>query len=208
MPSLPGWSTVARLPFRPMRAADEMHRSLAGARNLPAFGIFFLLSSLLFCLYAAHRVWERIPEGTFLAGLAVIASALLIGTFLYVVLADILSDVLQRRRLIFPLLLSTFAISGMFSLLGAAVYEAGVLGLWKVKRAMAIGLAATALWQGAVETVNLRRVYGLRWWWAATVELVARAAGIAMGLFFMGFMSGTTRPWKHWRAVLWVFGLN
>lgn len=200
-----GWASVARLPLAPVRAADEVHRSLAGAQNLVPLGLFFLLSSSLYCLYAAHLVWVRIPEGRFLAGLGVIAAALLISTFLYVLVVDMLSDAGQRR--IFPLLLSTFAISGVFSLLGAAVYEAGVLGLWKVKRALAIGLGAVSLWQGAVELVNLRRLYGLGWPRAAATELLARAVGLGMGFAFMGFVSGTTRPWTKWRAILWVFGL-
>ncbi|GEM_PF-6894577 len=205
---MPGWSTVARLPFRPLPAVEGMHRSLAGLHNFVPLGLFFVLSSAIYCLYSAHRVWVRVPHGTFLVGLAVIAAALLINTFLYVILSDVLSDPLQRRRLILPLLLSTFAISGIFSLLAAALYEAGVLGLWKVKGAVAIGLAGVVLWQGSVETANLRRLYGLRWWRAIIGELLARGVAVTMGLGFLGFMSGATRPWKHWRAVLWVFGVN
>lgn len=205
---MPGWSTVARLPFRPMRAAEEMHRHLAGAHNLPALALFFFLSSCIFALYSAHLVWLRIPEGTFLAGLGILAAAIVVSTFVYVVGADMISDAGRGLRRIFPLLLSTLAISGLFSLLGSVVYEAGVLGLWKVRRAVAVALAGIALWQVAVEAVNLKRLYDLSWWRAILGEVVARAIATSMSLGFIGFMSGVTRPWKHWRAILWVFGLT
>ncbi len=203
-----GWSTVARLPFRPVRAVEEMHRDLAGALNFPTLVLFFFLSSCIFALYSAHLVWIRIPEGTFLAGLGILAAAIVVSTFVYVVGADMMSDAGRGLRRIFPMLLSTLAISSVFSLLGSAVFEAGVLGLWKVKRAVAVGLGLVALWQVAIEAVNVRRLYDLPWWRAVLSEVVARAVALLMALAFIGFMSGVTRPWKHWRAVLWVFGLT
>jgi len=201
-----GWSTVARLPFTPLRAVEEMHASIAGPHNFSSCTLFFLLSTSLYALYTAHLAWVRVPQGTFLAGFGVLFTSVLISTFVYVLAADILCDAGRGRKLILPLLLSTFAISGAFSLLSAAVYEAGVLGLWKVHRALAIGLAAVILWQGIVEGANLRRIYGRSWLRSAVGEVVARAAGLSMALGFVGFMSGVTRPWQHWRKILWVFG--
>lgn len=201
-----GWSTVARLPFTPVRAADDLHRTIAGFHNLGALFLFYFSSAALYCLYAAHLAWVRMPKGAFVAGLVILGIAVLINTFVYVVIADILGDRGRGLRRILPLLVSTLAISGAFNLLGAAAFEAGVLGLWKIRRALAILLLLIVAWQGCVEIVNLRRNYAVRWWWAGVVEIAARGASTLLGLTFIALVSGHTRPWKHWKALLWVFG--
>lgn len=203
-----GWSTVARLPFTPMRAADDLHRSVAGFHNLGTLALFYLLSAALYCLYAAHLAWVRMPQGRFTAGLVILGIAVVINTFAYVVVADVLGDFGRGRRLILPLLVSTLAISGAFNLFGSVAFEAGVLGLWKLKRALAMLLILLSVWQASIEVVNLRRLYLVAWWRAAAVELVARVSSTALGLAFVGFATGVTRPWRQWKTLLWVFGWN
>ncbi len=202
-----GWSTVVQLPFAPSRAIREFHARLAHRENLLSLMVFFFFSTVLYSLYTAHLVWVRLPGGRFLAGLGVLALAICLNNFVYVVVSDILSDAGQRQKRIVHLLMSTLAISGVFGLLASAVYEAGVIGLSRIPYAIAVVAICLIGWQCLVEISNLRRVYGLGRFRALLIELVGRGVGIGMSLSLIGVMSGVSRPWTHWRDLLWIYGV-
>ena len=92
-----GWSTVVRLPFVPRRAIEEFHLNVAHRENLISLVLFFLLSTSFYALYSAHLVWTRLPGGKFLFGLVVLASAICLNNFIYVLVADIFSDSKQKQ---------------------------------------------------------------------------------------------------------------
>ncbi len=202
-----GWSTVIRLPFAPARAIEEFHVRLAHRENVFSLALFFFASTILYALYTAHLMWVRMPGGRFLVGLVVLILAIGLNNFVYILISDAVSDRGQRQKRIGHLLLSTLAISGVFSLMGAAVLEAGVLGLSRVPFSISILAICVVAWQCAVETSNLRRVYGLGRFRALATEIIGRGAGAGMAFSFIGVMSGVNRPWTHWRDLLWIYGV-
>ena len=203
-----GWSTVVRMPFAPARAIEEFHLRVVHRENIVSLLIFFLLATFLYALYTAHLMWMRLPGGKFFLGLGVLCLAIGLNNFVYVFLVDVLSDAGQRQKRIVHLLLSTLAISGIFSVGGSIMYEAGILGLSKIRYGLAVGMLVLLLWQMGVEISNLRRVYGLRLFRTVLTELVGRTAGAGMAFSFIGVMSGVSRPWTHWRDILWIYGVT
>ena len=202
-----GWSTVVQLPFVPRRAIEEFHLNVAHRENLISLVLFFLLSTSFYALYSAHLVWTRLPGGKFLFGLVVLASAICLNNFIYVLVADIFSDARQKQKRIGHLMLSTLAISGAFSLMGSLLYEVGVLGLSQFRYALATGVLLLLVWQCAVEASNLRRVYGYGRFRALVIEVFGRSIGAVMAFSFIGVLSGVSRPWTHWRDLLWIYGV-
>ena len=104
-------------------------------------------------------------------------------------------------------MLSTLAISGAFSLMGSILYEVGVLGLSQFRYALAIGVLLLLVWQCAVEASNLRRLYGYGRFRALVIEFFGRSIGAVMAFSFIGVLSGVSRPWTHWRDLLWIYGV-
>lgn len=202
-----GWSTLVQLPFVPSRAIEKFHLRVAHRENLLSLILFFLFSTGIYALYAAHLMWTRLPGGKFLAGWILLIFAIGLNNFVYVLVADILSDARQRQKRIGHLLLSTLAISGIFSLLGSLLHEAGVLGLFQLRFSLSLGVLFLLVWQCAVEASNLRRVYGFGRMRACLIEVVCRSAGAGMAFSFIGLMSGVSRPWMHWRDLLWIYGV-
>ncbi len=202
-----GWSTVAQLPFVPKRAIEDFHLYVAHRENLISLAIFFLLSTSFYALYCAHLIWSRLPGGKFLFGFMVLGSAICLNNFIYVLVADIFSDAKQRQKRIGHLMLSTIAISGTFSLMGSIFYEVGVLGLLQFRYALAIGILFLLVWQCAVEASNLRRLYGYGRFRALVIEVFGRSIGAVMAFSFIGVLSGVSRPWTHWRDLLWIYGV-
>ena len=172
-----GWEIITRIPFTPRRAIEEFHTSLADRTNAASILVFCLLATLIFSLFPTHLAWTQYRSGSFLVGWSIVVAASFINLFLYVLFVDMTADVRLRRKLIFKGLLSAAAISGIFSLLVAVVFEAGLLGLGR--RAVSAVLVALIAWQGFVEANNIRRLYGTAPPMAVAIEVVARMGSAA-----------------------------